>query len=118
MFVKMKKAKKDVVAYNIKGKITHTDYEKLIPKVEKVIEEFGKVKFLVDITGFETFTMEAMMDDGKFFLKHNKDISKIAIIGNNKLEEMLMKFSDFVTPGEMKYFDSEDIDDAWKWIEG
>lgn len=101
---------------SVKGTLTHDDYEKMIPMVENAL--FGvkdpKVKVLVDAREFEGWDMRAAWDDLKFGLKHSKEFTKLAFVGNKAWESHSIKISNWFMSGEMRYF--EEIKDAVAWL--
>lgn len=101
---------------SVKGTLTHEDYEKMIPMVENALVGIKdpKVKVLLDAREFDGWDMRAAWDDFKFGLKHNKEFTKLAFVGNKKWEAYSIKISNWFMSGEMKYF--EDIDDAIIWL--
>ncbi len=100
----------------VKGTLTHEDYEKMIPMVENAIVgvKDPKIKVLVDAREFDGWDMKAAWDDFKFGLKHNKEFTKLAFVGNKKWEAYSIKISNWFMSGEMKYF--EELDDAIAWL--
>jgi hypothetical protein len=100
----------------VKGRLTHEDYEKMIPVIENAIigVEEPKIKVLVDAREFDGYDLQAAWDDLKFGLKHNKDFTKLAFVGAKSWEEYGVKISNWFMSGELKYF--EDIDSAIKWL--
>ena len=101
-FVKMK----------IIGKLTHDDYEMITPMLENALNgvEHPNISLLIDATEFEGWSLQAVWDDLKLGLKHNKDFHKIALIGNKSWQEYGVKISNWFSVGSMEYF--ENIDDA------
>jgi hypothetical protein len=101
---------------SVKGTLTHKDYEKMIPMVENALVGIKepKIKVLLDAREFDGWDMRAAWDDFKFGLKHNKEFTKLAFVGNKKWEAYSIKISNWFMSGEMKYF--ENIDDAIIWL--
>ena len=73
-----------------------------------------KIKVLVDAREFEGWDIRAAWDDLKFGLKHSKEFTKLAFVGNKKYESYSIKISNWFMSGEMRYF--EDIDSAIAWL--
>ena len=104
------------IKMDLKGKLRHKDYELMIPIIEDTIKNVPqpKIKILVNALKLEGWEMQAMWDDLKFGLKHNKEFKKIAYIGSKTWEEYGIKLSNWFTSGELKYF--EDEVSAKKWL--
>jgi hypothetical protein len=116
MFKKLTQSSGNTVGYKAIGKLEDKDYKELIPVLEEIINEHGKLRFLMDMTEYEGFTFKAAMDDLMFDLKHDKDIERCAVIGKKTWEEWMIKISQLFMKGEIKYFDVHEIDQAWKWL--
>ena len=92
------------------GKLTHADYEKIVPMIESALESVKEpnVKVLIDGTELEGWELRAAWDDFKLGLKHGNDFDKIAIYGNKGWQEMAAKVGSWFTSGEVRYFDKLD----------
>jgi hypothetical protein len=101
---------------SVKGKLTHKDYEKMVPMIENALVgvKEPKIKVLVDAREFEGWDMHAAWDDLKFGLKHSKEFTKLAFVGNKMWEEYSIKISNWFMSGEMRYF--QDLDEAISWL--
>ena len=103
------------IKMTIKGKLTHQDYAIMIPIIEDTIKNTPnpKIKILVNALELEGWELEAMWDDLKFGLKHNKEFDKIAYVGTKTWEEYGVKLSNWFTSGELKYFKDELSAKSW-----
>ena len=99
----------------IAGKLTHHDYEVMVPMLETAIENIKepKISALVDITELEGWELRAAWDDLKFGLKHGGKFEKIAIIGNKKWEEVMAKVAGWFISGDIEYFEEHEKAHAW-----
>ncbi len=101
----------------INGRLTHEDYELMVPMLENAIVGIEKpnIEVLIDAVDFEGWDLRAAWDDLKFGLKHNSEFTKIAFVGNKKWEEYSIKISNWFINAKMQYF--EDIEEAHQWLE-
>jgi len=101
---------------SVKGTLTHKDYEKFVPMIENALMgvKDPKIKVLVDAREFDGWDMHAAWDDLKFGLKHSKEFTKLAFVGNKMWEEYSIKISNWFMSGEMRYF--QDMEEAIKWL--
>ncbi len=99
------------------GTLTHNDYEFMTPVLEDALQEVKqpKIKVIFDATEFDGWEARAAWDDFKLGLKHGKEFSKIAFVGNKNWEKLAARVGSWFIQGEMKYF--EDYDEAVDWIE-
>jgi hypothetical protein len=98
------------------GKLTHADYQLITPMIEDAIaasSDYG-VDILVDAREFEGWEPKAAWDDLKLGLKHRKSWRRVALVGNKKWEQQVVKVMGWFISGETKYF--EDTDAALDWI--
>lgn len=99
------------------GKLTHEDYELMVPMVDNAIQgiKHPKIKVLFDAREFEGWEARAAWDDLKFGITHMGKFTKIAFVGNKKWEEYMVKVSNwFYLISDMKFF--EDINNALEWL--
>jgi len=100
------------------------DDEQAIEKIfdKKIAMGITRINFLVktDQINLNHSSWKAMWKDGLFSIKNMKKCGHIAIVGNSKLEEILVKtdnvFINSKNADRMeKYFDISDLDKAMGW---
>ena len=98
------------------GKLTHEDYERIMPIIDATLSEVKKPKInaLVDIKNFQGWEAKAAWDDLKLGIKHGLAFNKIAIYGHNKLINNLMNVSSWFISGEIKEFHNRQ--EALRWL--
>ena len=98
------------------GKLTHQDYEEIVPVLEASIESLNnrQMKMLVDITEFSGWEARAAWDDFKLGLKIGFKIDKAAIYGDKNWQELAAKIGNWFISGEMKSFGN--YLSAIKWL--
>ena len=98
------------------GKLTHGDYEIMVPMLTQAITAMPniKVNMHLDATEFEGWELEAAWDDFKFGMEFKETFLKIAIVGTKTWQEYLAKMGDWFMDGEVKFF--YDLDEAKGWI--
>lgn len=108
----------NVIGVKISGRITTREYEEtIIPRLEAVLKEHGKARFMYVVDeGFEGAEAGAVWDDTKLGIKHRHDLEKLAMVGGAKWMEWLTKlFAKFIS-GETRTFPLEQLQDAWVWL--
>lgn len=98
------------------GKLTHEDYQVITPMIDSALEgvDSPQVNVFLDASELDGWELRAAWDDYKFGMKHKKDFSKIAIVGNKKWLEITAKIGSWFMSGEIKFFESSD--DAMQWL--
>ncbi len=71
----------------------------------------------IDMEDFRGIELQAAWDDFAFGVKHWSDFERLAIVGDKRWEELLVKAFDLITVGDFRYFDVADRGRARAWIE-
>ena len=108
----------DVIYLQLKavGQLTHKDYEVLTPMLDNAVKavEHPKIQALVDISELDGWELRAAWDDFKLGVKHGKEFSRIALVGNKPWEETATKVAGWFIAGEARYFEDESA--AMEWL--
>lgn len=105
-----------ILLLKVTGKLTHHDYEEIIPALESSLKEVNSehIKILVDITEFSGWEPQAVWDDFKLGLKIGFNIDKVAIYGEKKWQKLAAKIGNWFISGEIKNF--ADYQSSIKWL--
>ena len=106
----------NAVRIAITDKLHKEDYQAFVPRLEKMIQEKGKVRVLFDMHNFHGWDTAALWEDIKFDAKHFRDFEKIAMVGEKTWEKWMSAFCNPFTTGKIKYFDQAEKDEAMTWI--
>jgi hypothetical protein len=114
----MTESKGNVLALRAVGKLTDSDYKKvLIPKLENIIKEHGKARLLLDMgDDYHGWEASALWDDTHFGLAHKNDFEKMGVIGGPKWVSWGMKLMSNFIDGDFRNFPPEERDKAIEWI--
>jgi hypothetical protein len=105
-----------ILAIKLSGKLTREDYEHFLPEVERLIQQHGKIRIVVQMHDFHGWTMGALWEDIKFDWKHFSHIERLALVGNSKWEAGMAAFCKPFTAATVRYFDEAKFDEAFRWI--
>ena len=100
------------------GEVSEEDYERVVPRLEQLIRENGKIRLLLDVTQFEDATPAALWEDLKFDTKHLNDFERIAVVGNEGWEDAAAELASPLTSADVKTFGPEQEDKARTWVRG
>ena len=108
-----------LMGVKITGKVTLEMEKDWIARIEPIVKEHEKLQVLLQMGEKASWNLDAGLEDFKWVMAHMKSISKIAIVADSKfwewyvsLDKNFAKMFDI----EEKYFKTEDIDSAWKWL--
>ena len=73
-----------VMEVQTSGKIAHDDYQRLVPKLEELLERRGRVRVLFEMADFHGSEESALWHDLKFNAKHFSNIERIAMVADRK----------------------------------
>jgi hypothetical protein len=101
------------------GKVSEDDYrDVLLPAVSAAVER-NDVRLLYILgEDFESYSPGAMWADTKLWAQHPKAWKRIAIASDADWLEHSVKAFGWLIPGEIKVFDTDDVDDAKEWLVG
>jgi hypothetical protein len=105
-----------VIELTFKKKLHKQDYEEFVPLVESQMRAAEKVRILVELQEFEGWTLGALWEDTKFAARHFKDIERLAVVGDARWQEGLTLFSKPFTGAQVRYFSTEEIEAARRWV--
>ena len=105
-----------VLEVHMSGKLTKQDYEHFVPTVERLLQEHGKIRLLVEMHEFHGWTAGALWQDIKFDAKHFSDIERIAMVGETKWQQGMSVFCKPFTGAKVRYFDRGAIEEARLWL--
>jgi hypothetical protein len=124
MFKVLEESEGNVVGVEISGEYTKEDVEELEKLFEgKVAEGHDRLNLLFKIDNLDIGKIHvgAFIEDSKYALKHVDQMRHLAIVGDSKLEKVLIELDNKLF-GKMKkeliekYFDVADMDKAWEFI--
>ncbi len=118
MIKRMYDSDDDILAIRISEKLTARDYRDILPFVEGAIEKHGKINMLWKLEDFQGLTVSAAVEDFKSWIKYNRKISRIAVVGEKRWEELLIKVIDPFMSAEVNFFEPDDMERARLWLAG
>jgi len=111
----LKKSHDNIFGLEATGEITEKDIIDWETKINKAVKKYGTVNWLFVIKASKFESLKSMYSDMMWLLKNIVHFDKMAIVGDKKWEELLIK-ADSLAFGE-KYFDISQLDQAWDYIE-
>jgi hypothetical protein len=103
------------VEVHASGKLDRSDYDTLVPEIEQLIREEGKLRVVFVMEDFHGWTPGGLWEDVKFDVRHFNDVDRLALVGDRKWHERMAGLCRLFTTAEVKYFDRTQIEDARQW---
>lgn len=102
---------------HLSGKIRDDDYEDiLIPALDRAIEENDRIRALVVMDDDVDFSIEAMLDDAEFGLRHWRGFERVAVVGGPKWITRAIRGFAVLMPCPVQTFAAGKEDDARRWL--
>jgi len=103
----------------VSSKLNIKDMVQAQNESENVINESGRIKILIILENFTGWETEEGWEDNAFAERNDKNIDKMAIVGNEKWRDLVNLFTlkDFRSI-PIEYFDENQQADARKWLNG
>ncbi len=108
--------KENIVRFEVTGKLTQDDYDKLIPSWKATIARHGKVRLLFAMKDFHGWEPGAAWDDLQFDRKHGAQVERVAMVGGKKWQEWVTKIASWFVGADVRYFDLSKQTEAEKWV--
>jgi hypothetical protein len=116
MLKKLDEGRGNVLGYEVTGKLTEEEYERLAEDFKAVVAEHGKVRLLLYMPETPRVASGAVLEDLKL-APYTRDIERYAIVGDVALADQAEKLGNVVLGGEMAHFEGSRYEEAWRWIE-
>jgi hypothetical protein len=101
----------------VTGKLTKEDYHQFVPRLEKDIQQKGKIRILFEMQDFHGWQVAALWEDIKFDIKHFSDIERLAMVGEKKWEKGMSLFCKPFTTAKVRFFSPDEIEQAKSWMQ-
>lgn len=98
------------------GTLTKEDVEHVKPMLEEALVRPDPLRFYIELDDFTGMDMAAAKEDLRFDLKHKDQYGKTAIVGEKRWQEWATRFSDLVFDAPLRFFDKEQSNEAWRWV--
>lgn len=117
MYIEIDKIHRYIVTVELlPDKISDSDIERLVDILDDVHDKHNKTGIMLLIPSFNNLQIRILYRALKVFVDNRKQISKIAIIGDSVILEAGIRFENIITPWNEKYFNADDLTDAWRWL--
>jgi hypothetical protein len=106
-----------LVQIKVNGVLAKAELDQVQGAASKMIEREGKINVLVLFEDFQGWEKGADWADMAFVYKHDKDIEKMAMVGDPKWAEQAQAFAGKpYTSKEVEFFDPSRLDEARTWL--
>ncbi len=104
------------IEFVLSEEVTENEFRQIIHQLESLCTMYNQINVLMDASQVSKYDFKILLDEYDFYKEYKSHLYRIAVVSDRKFQnfmaEMFNKFSDT----EIKVFESDDIEDARKWI--
>jgi stage II sporulation SpoAA-like protein len=107
-----------IFSAKISGELSKPEVSQMQSAALKAIQRSGKNSALFILEGFQGWKKEGDWGDIKFLIEHDKDIAKIAVVGDEQWRDFMYAFlAKGFREAKIEFFLPADISKARAWVE-
>jgi SpoIIAA-like len=115
--IKIETISANAMRITVPDKLKSDDFSLLTPQIDSFITQYGKLKLLIDASGFNGWENIAAFEKHAGFIKnHHRKIDRIAVIAPHDWQHWLIGAVRMFVHPEVKAFDKSHESDAVQWI--
>jgi|SRR5579862_5807684 len=107
---------KNILSVRVTGKLARDDYRRFVPEFDRLLQEHGKVRVLLEMVDFHGWKAGALWEDLKFDVRHFSHLERLAMVGERAWEKAMSIVCKPFTSATIRYFDHVDIAKAREWL--
>ena len=93
------------------------EYHHFVPFEKPLTQQQKHTCIIFDMRGFHGWDFAALWEEIKFDFKQFGAILRLATIGDRTLELWMASFCEQFGSSEIRFFDQNEVDQAFKWID-
>ena len=107
----------NVLRILVPDKIEADDFRQIAPQVDSIISQYGKIRLLIDASGFNGWENIAAFENHAGFVKsHQQKVDRIAVIVAHDWQHWLVGAVRIFLHPEVRAYDKSHEGEALKWI--
>jgi SpoIIAA-like len=108
-----------IISAKISGELTKSEVSQIQAAALEAIRRCGKISALFILDNFQGWKREGDWGDVSFLIEHDKEIAKIAVVGDEQWRDFVYAFlAKGFRGAEVEYFLPANLASARAWLEG
>ena len=100
-------------------KLNADDFHQIAPQIDSLISQHGKIRLLIDASGFNAWENIAAFENHAGFIKnHQQKIERIAVITAHDWQHWLIGAVRIFVHPEIRAYEKSHASEALRWIVG
>ncbi len=117
MYIEISKTHSNVISIELTNeKVTQEHIKKIDDTIAELHKKTDNLHFIVLVTPHTKISLDGILEVLKMAIKDRKFIRKVAIVGDSQLLKVGIAMDNAVLPWQEKYFDIDNLNDAWQWV--
>ena len=109
----------NVLRIIVPEKLKTGDFRHIAPQVDSLISEHGRIRLLIDASGFTGWeNIEALEEHIGFVKNHQQKVERIAVIAGHDWQHWLIGVIRVFVHPEIRAYDKSHESEALQWITG
>jgi hypothetical protein len=109
----------NVVRITAPDKLKADDFRQIAPQIDALISQYGKIRLLIDASGFHGWENIAAFENHAGFVKnHQQKVERIAVIAAHDWQHWLIGAVRIFLHPEVRAYDKSHEGEALQWIVG
>lgn len=107
----------NIVSVSITGELHADDFEVVRPQIDQKIDQYGKVRVLLDVRDFHGWAdVQAARTHLTFVKNHHHRVERIAIVAKKQWQHWIAAVVGVFLDPQEKCFDETQAEEARQWI--
>ena len=117
MFEILDQSTSDTVGFKASGKVSAQDYESVLARIDSAIAGNDEINLLILVEDFHGWDgLDAAKADFRFGKGEYRNVRRCAFVSDKNWHKWVVRLIDpFTRRTEEKYFELEELDEAWAW---
>ena len=117
--IEIKPVSSGVARLTIAEKLKADDFRQIVPQIESLMKQHGRIKLLIDATAFTGWENIAAFERHLGFVKmHHEKVERIAVIVAHDWQHWVVGTVRMFVHPQVQAFDKRDEGSALQWIAG
>lgn len=104
------------VELTVSGRVTREDYDAVIDRMQRFIDEYGRMKLIEVIESLEGFDPSVIWPGIKFDFKNLRHISHVAVVSDIGWIGPMSKAAGALISTKLRTYDRDELEAARAWI--
>ena len=103
----------------VSEKLKAADFRQIAPQIDSIISQHGKIKLLIDASGFSGWeNIEAFENHTAFIKNHQEEVERIAVIAAHDWQLWLIGIIKIFVHPEVRAYDKLHESEGLQWLLG